>query len=100
MTFSTATSALDAVDNMHLSCLPSSADRKVLKVNLARPTGKTGAGGGGRVGGLAMGATEENDTGGWGSRKAVWESEEWLKEHEGNQAGAEAAEGETMQTEA
>ena len=104
VTFSTNSSALDAVDNMHLNVLPSNPS-KTLKVNLARPA--KGGGPGGRVGGLAPGATVEGEGTGWGSRKAVWESEDWLRDNEGKQgdpAGAEGAavaggaEGQPMQT--
>lgn len=96
MTFTSATAALDAVDNMNLNVLPT-APQRILKVNLAR-SAKAGAGG--RVGGLAPSAGHDEETPGvWGSRKAIWESEDWLREHENRADGdpAEAAQPERQE---
>ncbi|KAF9479774.1 RNA-binding domain-containing protein [Pholiota conissans] len=57
VTFSSSADAQDAIDNMDMNEL----NGRVLKVNLARP----------------MKAAALNPQG----NKAIWESEEWLKEH-------------------
>ncbi|KAH9818781.1 hypothetical protein DFH28DRAFT_91287 [Melampsora americana] len=65
ITFSDTSSAVDAIDNMHLNTLPSHP-LKILKVNLARANNKSGGSAG---------------AGQWGSKKAIWDDEQWIKEH-------------------
>ncbi|KAL8279834.1 hypothetical protein RQP46_007684 [Phenoliferia psychrophenolica] len=61
VSFSTATAALDAIDNMHRNVLPGPSNAgRVLKVNIAKPPK-----------GLTVG----------GSNRAIWTDESWIKEH-------------------
>ncbi|KZO96698.1 hypothetical protein CALVIDRAFT_481157 [Calocera viscosa TUFC12733] len=68
LTYSSASDAQDAIDNMDMNLYSS----RVLRVNLARPI----------KGPAALG-------GGLGNR-AIWESEEWLQENAGKEEGGEA----------
>lgn len=62
---------------MHLNALPSHPF-KILKVNMARANNKSGGSAG---------------PGQWGSKKAIWDDEQWIKEH----ALKDATENETPQ---
>ncbi|CEQ41541.1 SPOSA6832_03259 [Sporobolomyces salmonicolor] len=71
VSYSTAESALDAIDNMHRNCLPGPSERgRVLKVNRAKPQK-----------GVQLG----------GSNKPIWADEAWLKEHGVAPVGGEQA---------
>ncbi|KAJ1026078.1 hypothetical protein NDA18_003738 [Ustilago nuda] len=77
ITFSNPEEALDALDNMNLN----SINGRTINVNLADPN-------------------KVKDAGGMGGRgRAVWDSEEWLKQHAANEENtAEATTQEEQQT--
>jgi peptidyl-prolyl isomerase E (cyclophilin E) len=61
LTFNSAESALDAIDNMHRNTLPGPSNvGRPLKVNLAKAPKPSAKG---------------------GNNKAIWDDEEWIKEH-------------------
>jgi len=61
VTFNSAESALDAIDNMHRNTLPGPSNAgRPLKVNLAKPPKPSAKG---------------------GANRAVWDDEAWIKEH-------------------
>ncbi|CCF51934.1 hypothetical protein NDA11_003841 [Ustilago hordei] len=80
ITFSNPEEALDALDNMDLN----SINGRTINVNLADPNKVKDAPGGGGMGGRG---------------RAVWDSEEWLKQHAANEENtAEATTQEEQQT--
>ncbi len=61
LTFNSADAALDAIDNMHRNTLPGPSNAgRPLKVNLAKAPKPSAKG---------------------GANKAIWDDEEWIKEH-------------------